>query len=209
MKSSTWSARIVSRCWFGGYVERGDRFEKLTIDTLQRSNFDLTQTGGAGDGGIDFVGDWKVSQGLNLAIIGQCKHMSAPVGVDVIRDFEGARNAFVSSTIAASEHSTGRSTDVVGIIVSASSFTKQARRLSSSLDNPQLLVTLSTPLAPSPEVSALLETPESSSEGQVLSVIPNRSFLRCFPHLNFARVAGRWALVRSRDEEQEGSLVYM
>jgi len=184
--------RGVTRC-LTNFSERGTQFELATVDTLQQSKFQLTQTGGANDGGIDFQGVWQLEPFASIPVIGQCKHTASPVGVEVIRDFDGATNAYLGSTISQRSLSstssgseatttTTMSTQhpLVGIIVSASTFTKNARRLSSHLDQPQLLVSMT-------ENEKEFDT-EARLNWEVVSVIPNRAFLRHFPQIGFTRL---------------------
>ena len=242
------------------HIKLGTQFERDTIATLRRLRFNLTRTGGANDGGVDFMGSWDLpplSTGTNavngddgvsndavnrISVIGQCKHTSRPVGVDVVRDFDGAMAAFRASTthVVRGDDDDGRcggAADVpeqqqqqqqqqqqsdtqvlphanaqkddnggcgtvvlVGIIATSSSFTKNARRHSSLLADPQLLVTLGGVLpmrdggtVDDDDVNGVFVGVDAEDDSQsrrrlVRSVVPNRAFLRAFPNAGFTLI---------------------
>lgn len=181
----------------------GIRFEHETVETLNQCGFHLHQKGGAHDGGIDFEGLWLVAEELRIPIIGQCKRLSKPVGVEVLRDFNGATDMFLQTT-KSTQHLRQQSAEediedsVVGCIVSASSFSTNARRFSACSNYPQILISLSPrmqnvskPLANS-EILDIAYDDEgvTSTSWFVSSVFPNRSFMRYFPNIGFCRVDG-------------------
>eukprot|EP00750_Incisomonas_marina_P005200 INCI1379.2.p1 GENE.INCI1379.2~~INCI1379.2.p1 ORF type:complete len:267 (+),score=38.66 INCI1379.2:349-1149(+) len=199
------------------HAERGARFEQETVETLRRSHFHLTQTGGASDGGIDFKGSWQLVRAgsdtqkrsdnvafsappvRNIPVIGQCKNTASPVGVEVVRDFEGATTAFLAATHGGrslSDDSAVSSEDVLGIIVSASSFSKNARRHSSLSGHPQLLVSLGEhcELQHDNNVEDCLDIQNPNESDfhirgrRVIAALPNRAFLRAFPFVGFTLV---------------------
>jgi hypothetical protein len=251
---------------------RGTEFEEQAIRTLGRSHFRLTRTGGASDGGVDFQGYWHLAQlsgavrssggdnssndnnnrgGVsanafaNIPVIGQCKHTSSPVGVEVVREFTGATAAFRAATLSSpASHAAaagqvlrgGGTSDggvVLGVLVASHSFTKNARRHSSMVEYPQLLVTLGEVLGGDGSIgvvgsaarhgdngggiddddigthggshdgghgvktAAATAAAAAAAEGgaaaggttrRVVSVLPNRAFLRAFPRIGFALV---------------------
>ncbi|EME29443.1 uncharacterized protein Gasu_30870 [Galdieria sulphuraria] len=71
-------------------VSKGRAFERTVLLYLSYYGFLLRNTGGAGDGGIDFRGTWKPNDTQKpITVVGQCKALSERVGVHVIRELEG------------------------------------------------------------------------------------------------------------------------
>ena len=77
-------------------VHVGTSYEHLCARTLPRLEFQhLTRTGGAGDRGIDLLGQW-LPQSLQrtdsppLNVVVQCKARAQKAGPEVIRELEGA-----------------------------------------------------------------------------------------------------------------------
>lgn len=77
-------------------VHVGTSYEHLCARTLPRLEFQhLTRTGGAGDRGIDLLGQW-LPQSLQRAdspplnVVVQCKARAQKAGPEVIRELEGA-----------------------------------------------------------------------------------------------------------------------
>ena len=68
--------------------DTGIDFEKQTIRTLERLCFRLRHTGGQGDQGVDFRGEWQLSH-LAFKIVGQCKCERLKLGARPIRELEG------------------------------------------------------------------------------------------------------------------------
>jgi hypothetical protein len=93
-------------------VALGSAYERAVIGLLaEHGCTQLTGTGGAGDRGLDFVGEWCLSErglsagarprhsirlllalpaDLRLPVAGQCKATGAPVGTATLRDFQAA-----------------------------------------------------------------------------------------------------------------------
>ena len=70
----------------------GKEFERFVGAVLGRiPEFrSITLTSEGGDGGVDFRGQYVLPVGPKLALIGQAKRVSAPVGASTARDFIGA-----------------------------------------------------------------------------------------------------------------------
>jgi restriction system protein len=65
-------------------------FEHLAKRLLRAAGFiNTTVTGGAGDGGIDGVGVYRLSL-VSFPVYFQCKRYKGTVGPDKVRDFRGA-----------------------------------------------------------------------------------------------------------------------
>lgn len=72
-------------------VEKGTKFEHLTIETLKtKLNIKSVRTGQCNDKGVDFLGYLKLTPKLNLDIVGQCKHEKRLLGPHRVREFEGS-----------------------------------------------------------------------------------------------------------------------
>jgi HJR/Mrr/RecB family endonuclease len=87
-------------------------FEILVADLYRKQNFHVEHTGGSGDGGVDVLAERKTSTGVERYVI-QCKHVSSPVGPEVLRSHWGV----VSSDLSYN----------VGVVVTSSEFTADAR----------------------------------------------------------------------------------
>jgi predicted Mrr-cat superfamily restriction endonuclease len=93
----------------------GKIFEKETISTLNKQNFQLKSTKSSYDRGIDFHGKWKLLN--NCYIIGQCKCEKKPLGEKYIRELEGTL----------SHHDALKNQkESIGILVSSTGFSNQA-----------------------------------------------------------------------------------
>jgi restriction system protein len=91
---------------------KSDAFERLSQRMLRESGFTRVEvTGRSGDGGIDGIGVLRVNL-VSFQVIFQCKRWKGSVGAKVVRDFRGAM--------------VGRADK--GLIITASSFTADARR---------------------------------------------------------------------------------
>jgi len=75
----------------------GTSFEFLVLDVLKLFGFELKRTGKAFDKGIDFVGEWKLPDKLDVDIVGQCKNEVKKSPAKHIREFEGALFHYYSS----------------------------------------------------------------------------------------------------------------
>ena len=86
---------------------RGTFYEYLTQLTLKRYGFDLVRVGGRGDGGVDMVGLWCLTNGSTetdtvqgpsqrgIRVLVQCKRLqgTSKLGPNLIREMEGAIRA--------------------------------------------------------------------------------------------------------------------
>ena len=93
---NTSTAREHARPKPSSPVHVGTSYEHLCARTLPRLDFQhLTRTGGAGDRGIDLLGQW-LPQSLQrtnsppLNVVVQCKARAQKAGPEVIRELEGA-----------------------------------------------------------------------------------------------------------------------
>ncbi|GJD06041.1 hypothetical protein Gasu2_04810 [Galdieria sulphuraria] len=108
-------------------VSKGRAFERTVLLYLSYYGFLLRNTGGAGDGGIDFRGTWKPNDTQKpITVVGQCKALSERVGVHVIRELEG--------TLCREEPG------CLGVIVSEKGFSLVSRRSCYSSKFPMVLV---------------------------------------------------------------------
>lgn len=86
-------------------------FERLAQRLLREADFrDVEVLGRSGDGGIDGVGDLKISL-VSFPVYFQCKRYRDPVGSSAVRDFRGAMS--------------GRGDK--GLLITTSTFTREAR----------------------------------------------------------------------------------
>jgi superfamily II DNA or RNA helicase len=86
-------------------------FERLVADLYRARGYAVQHVGGRGDGGIDVIAESAGGGHERLAI--QCKHYTADVGPDVVRELWGSVNADQSITL--------------GVLVCSSGFTTDAR----------------------------------------------------------------------------------
>jgi len=87
-------------------------FERLAQRLLREADFrDVTVLGKSGDGGIDGVGDLRISL-VSFPVYFQCKRYRSAVGASDVRDFRGAM--------------AGRGEK--GLLITTSSFTREARQ---------------------------------------------------------------------------------
>lgn len=87
-------------------------FERLAQRLLREADFrDVQVLGKSGDGGIDGVGDLRISL-VSFPVYFQCKRYKDAVGSDAVRDFRGAMS--------------GRGEK--GLLITTSTFTREARR---------------------------------------------------------------------------------
>lgn len=95
-------------------------FEELIAELLDRQGFDICLTPQTRDGGKDILATHKDVFGRHLYLV-QCKHYKPkhPVGVTIVRELTG---------VVELEHATG------GIVVSTSSFTRDAIKLAEKLE---------------------------------------------------------------------------
>lgn len=92
-------------------VEIGTIYENKTIECLLDFGFQLRRVGGALDKGIDLRGNWNSYRSHPVII--QCKREAKPVGPKYIRELEGTLSH--------------ESPNVIGILVSQSGFTNEAK----------------------------------------------------------------------------------
>eukprot|EP00056_Hartaetosiga_gracilis_P010916 m.163185 g.163185 ORF g.163185 m.163185 type:complete len:233 (+) comp13413_c1_seq1:3897-4595(+) len=91
------------------YITRGREFEEKCACELAVAGLQNVRVQGqTGDGGIDIVGSIKEHN-----VIAQCKYVKTPVGVSVLREIEGALHR--------------QPKDTIGIVCSASGFSKGAK----------------------------------------------------------------------------------
>lgn len=87
-------------------------FERLTQRLLREADFrDVTVLGKSGDGGLDGVGDLRISL-VSFPVYFQCKRYRDAVGASAVRDFRGAM--------------AGRGEK--GLLITTSTFTREARQ---------------------------------------------------------------------------------
>ncbi|KAL4887836.1 hypothetical protein BDV59DRAFT_211802 [Aspergillus ambiguus] len=68
----------------------GTHYEYTVQETLRRSGFALSRTGGRLDAGIDLVGTWHVpAREHALRVVVQCKALKSKLGPNVVRELEG------------------------------------------------------------------------------------------------------------------------
>lgn len=133
---------FLSRGYAHSNYFTGTKFEYETLLALEKYSFSLERTGKAGDEGVDFKGVsfhsvcihfysfffelrhiWNLPD-KQLSIIGQCKKIAKPLGTNVLQQFEGTLSRMVPHSYhALAPNST---TTLVGILVSASGFSKAA-----------------------------------------------------------------------------------
>jgi restriction endonuclease Mrr len=89
---------------------RGVVFEKLVVSRLTCDWHGLTlqNSGGRGDGGVDFFGTWLTPNNTAVAVLGQCKDHSRKGGSIIVRDF--------AATLSNNE---------LGVLVHSSGFTRE------------------------------------------------------------------------------------
>jgi hypothetical protein len=104
-------------------IEKGLLFEKETIRTLTKFNFNIKSTKQSHDHGIDFWGDFH-----SIKILGQCKNESKPLGEKYLRDLEGNLT----------HH--GLKDKCIGILVSVNGFTDHAIRYLRQSPSPLLCI---------------------------------------------------------------------
>ena len=81
-----WKAKLLVRL---GELS-ADAFERLCLQLLREAGLEnLKRTGGSGDGGIDGVGDLRVSL-VSFPVFFQAKRWKGNVGPHEVRDFRGA-----------------------------------------------------------------------------------------------------------------------
>eukprot|EP01080_Neovahlkampfia_damariscottae_P005360 gene5360-9168_t len=95
-------------------VQIGKQFEKETISTLKKLNFNIKNTKSSYDRGIDFFGKWNLLEDCN--IIGQCKCEKKPLGEKYIRELEGTL----------SHHDENQKNPSIGILVSSNGYSNFA-----------------------------------------------------------------------------------
>ena len=70
-------------------VQVGAAFELLTSAFLRRCKFDIRRTGGPLDYGVDFRGEWHLSETKRVPVVGQCKWRKKAIGPAVVREVLG------------------------------------------------------------------------------------------------------------------------
>jgi hypothetical protein len=71
----------------------GTRYEYTVRQSLKRLGFSLQHSGGASDGGIDLLGEWKLGvANINMRVLIQCKALAKRAGPNLVRELEGAFN---------------------------------------------------------------------------------------------------------------------
>ncbi|MGA2443456.1 MAG: SNF2-related protein [Tepidisphaeraceae bacterium] len=89
-----------------------EEFEKLVADLYRAQEYDrVDHMGGSGDGGIDVLAERSTPSGLERIVI-QCKHMSSPIGPEIVRSHWGVVTSDSSFT--------------AGVIVASSTFSRDA-----------------------------------------------------------------------------------
>jgi hypothetical protein len=75
-------------------VARGRAFEAAAVRALARWGLALAAVGGAGDGGVDLRGAWRVATDMPaVPVVGQCKAHRALSGPAHVRELEGSLGA--------------------------------------------------------------------------------------------------------------------
>ena len=75
--------RSVRQC------QSGEQFEAWLAERLRNQSFDVTVTPRSRDGGIDIVAERCDAIGVETRLLIQCKHLSEPAGVAVVRELRG------------------------------------------------------------------------------------------------------------------------
>eukprot|EP01027_Heterolobosea_sp_BB2_P017733 GEZU01025097.1.p1 GENE.GEZU01025097.1~~GEZU01025097.1.p1 ORF type:complete len:198 (+),score=54.89 GEZU01025097.1:105-698(+) len=120
-------------------VYRGTRFERETMQALDKYCFHVYSTGAAHDKGIDFRGVWfldnnndsfDLNNRLKVNIIGQCKCENKPIGTHYIREMEGVLSQ------------QDRFRDHIAVFSSESGFTEYSLQHAKESSMPMILVTI-------------------------------------------------------------------
>jgi hypothetical protein len=82
-------------------VEKGTLFEMLTLNTFSQLGMKLQRKGGAGDGGIDLEGKWKIPRSniIPFSMIIQCKCEAKKLGPNYLRELEGSLSRVPKSSL--------------------------------------------------------------------------------------------------------------
>ncbi|KIP09901.1 hypothetical protein PHLGIDRAFT_59943, partial [Phlebiopsis gigantea 11061_1 CR5-6] len=164
-------------------VRRGTEYEQESMRILQNGlSMSLRRVGGKADGGIDLQGWWWLPAENSslydhpngyrrLRVLVQCKRESKKLGPKYIRELEGVLHRY-GATQSSNEDVT--SPPVVGMLISASPFSKMAITHAHSSPIPLVLLHLAVPEGTAPVTSEdPADRDSTSSEGTFASIVFN------------------------------------